>query len=218
MEWELGDVEVRVLGCLLEKELATPEYYPLSLNALVNACNQKTNRQPVLSLAAETVIEALRSLKEMRLVVQSDASRVAKYYQSFAKHYNLVNRETALMGLLLLRGPQTPGELRTRADNLCSFESLEQVSATLDRLASSSLVMQLPRQPGQKEQRYAHLLAGAPEPASTTGADVQGEATVVVRRVGGERIEALEERVAQLEEELASLHEAFLSLKQRLGD
>lgn len=218
MEWELGDVEVRVLGCLLEKELATPEYYPLSLNALVNACNQKTNRQPVLSLAAETVIEALRSLKEMRLVVQSDASRVAKYYQSFAKHYNLVNRETALMGLLLLRGPQTPGELRTRADNLCSFESLEQVSATLDRLASSSLVMQLPRQPGQKEQRYAHLLAGAPEPASITGGDVQGEATVVVRRVGGERIEALEERVTQLEEELASLHEAFLSLKQRLGD
>lgn len=218
MEWELGEVEVRVLGCLLEKELATPEYYPLSLNALVNACNQKSNRQPVLSLSPETVTEALRSLKEMRLVVQSDASRVAKYYQSFGKQYNLVHRETALLGLLLLRGPQTPGELRTRADNLSPFESLEQVNATLDGLASSSLVVQLPRQPGQKEQRYAHLLAGAPQLTSSTGAVVQDEPTVVIRRVGGERIEALEEKVAQLEEELASLREAFHLLQQSLGE
>lgn len=218
MDWELNDIEVRVLGCLLEKELATPEYYPLSLNALVNACNQKSSRQPVLSLAPETVTEALRSLKEMRLVVQSDASRVAKYYQSFGKHYNLVNRETALMGLLLLRGPQTPGELRTRADNLCAFDSLEEVIATLEHLASSSLVVQLPRQPGQKEQRYAHLLAGAPDMASATGASAQDEAPVVVRRIGGERVEALEERVAQLEEELASLRQAFLTLKQSLGE
>lgn len=218
MEWELSAIEVRVLGCLLEKELATPEYYPLSLNALVNACNQKSSRQPVLSLSPEAVTEALRSLKELRLVVQSDASRVAKYYQSFGKHYNLVNRETALMGLLLLRGPQTPGELRTRADNLCPFDSLEEVIATLEHLASSSLVVQLPRQPGQKEQRYAHLLAGAAEVAIPAGAPTQEEPTVVVRRVGGERIEALEERVTQLEEELASLREAFLTLKQSLGE
>ena len=218
MEWELNDIEVRVLGCLLEKELATPEYYPLSLNALVNACNQKSSRQPVLSLSPETVTEALRSLKEMRLVVQSDASRVAKYYQSFGKHYNMVNRETALMGLLLLRGPQTPGELRTRADNLCPFDSLEQVIATLEHLASSSLVVQLPRQPGQKEQRYAHLLAGAPEMTSATAASPLDEPTVVVRRIGGERIDSLEERVARLEEELASLRQAFLALKQSLGE
>lgn len=217
MDWELNEVEVRVLGCLLEKELATPEYYPLSLNALVNACNQKSSRQPVLSLSPETVTEALRSLKEMRLVVQSDASRVAKYYQSFGKHYNMVNRETALMGLLLLRGPQTPGELRTRADNLCPFESLDQVGATLDHLASSSLVVQLPRQPGQKEQRYAHLLAGTPE-VGPTAASPQEEPTVVIRRVGGERIDALEARVGQLEEELTSLRQAFLALKQSLGE
>lgn len=217
MEWELNDIEVRVLGCLLEKELATPEYYPLSLNALVNACNQKSSRQPVLSLSPEAVTDALRSLKEMRLVVQSDASRVAKYYQSFGKHYNLVNRETALMGLLLLRGPQTPGELRTRADNLCPFDSLEQVSATLDNLASSSLVVQLPRQPGQKEQRYAHLLAGTPEAGPTTASNLD-EPPVVIRRIGGERIDALEERVALLEEELASLRQAFLAFKESLGE
>ncbi len=217
MEWELNDIEVRVLGCLLEKELATPEYYPLSLNALVNACNQKSSRQPVLSLSPETVTEALRSLKEMRLVVQSDASRVAKYYQSFGKHYNMVNRETALMGLLLLRGPQTPGELRTRADNLCPFDSLEQVLATLEHLASSSLVVQLPRQPGQKEQRYAHLLAGTPE-AGPTAASSLDEPTVVIRRVGGERIDALEERVALLEEELANLRQTFLAFKESLGE
>jgi len=217
MEWELNDIEVRVLGCLLEKELATPEYYPLSLNALVNACNQKSSRQPVLSLSPETVTEALRSLKEMRLVVQSDASRVAKYYQSFGKHYNMVNRETALMGLLLLRGPQTPGELRTRADNLCPFDSLEQVLATLEHLASSSLVVQLPRQPGQKEQRYAHLLAGTPE-AGPTAASSLDEPTVVIRRVGGERIDALEERVALLEEELANLRQTFLAFTESLGE
>lgn len=218
MEWELNDIEVRVLGCLLEKELATPEYYPLSLNALVNACNQKSSRQPVLSLSPEAVTEALRSLKEMRLVVQSDASRVAKYYQSFGKHYNMVNRETALIGLLLLRGPQTPGELRTRADNLCPFDSLEQVITTLEHLASSSLVVQLPRQPGQKEQRYAHLLAGAPEMPAATAVHPLDEPTVVVRRIGGERIDSLEERVTRLEEELASLRQAFLALKQSLGE
>lgn len=163
MEMQLDGIETRVLGCLLEKELATPEYYPLSLNALVNACNQKTNRQPVLSLSGEEVVEALQSLKELQCVVQSDAGRVAKFWQSLSKRHNLLNRESALLGLLLLRGPQTPGELRSRSENMCPFENLEQVSQSLEALISRSLIMLLPRQPGQKEQRYCHLLSGKPE-------------------------------------------------------
>jgi uncharacterized protein YceH (UPF0502 family) len=218
MELELNAHEVRVLGCLLEKELATPEYYPLSLNALVNACNQKTNRLPVLSLSAEAVTAALRSLREKQLVVQSEAGRVAKYWQSFGKQYNLVNRESALLSLLLLRGPQTPGELRSRAENMCPIETLDQVQESLSGMAESGLVTQLPRQPGQKEQRYAHLLAGAPEERRDPGGGTQEPPTVVVRRVGNERIEALEEKVARLELELEQLRGEFLALKELLGD
>lgn len=214
MEMILDAVEVRVLGSLLEKELATPEYYPLSLNALVNACNQKTNRQPVLSLSADEVTEALHALKELQCVVQSDAGRVAKFWQSLSKQYNLVNRESALLGLLLLRGPQTPGELRSRAENMCPFDNLEQVAQALELLISRSLVMLLPRQPGQKEQRYCHLLAGEPEENTGVGADEP----VVVRRIGSDRIEALEEKVAKLEAELTELRDAFSVLKQSLGD
>ncbi|MDD2464102.1 MAG: DUF480 domain-containing protein [Desulfobulbus sp.] len=215
MELKLDAVEVRVLGCLLEKELATPEYYPLSLNALVNACNQKTNRHPVLALSAEEVGETLQSLKELQYVVQSDAGRVAKFWQSLSKQYNLVNREAALLGLLLLRGPQTPGELRSRAENMCPFENLEQVAQSLDSLIARSLVMLLPRQPGQKEQRYCHLLAGEPEEGNRGLVD---EPVVAMRRMGNDRIEALEEKVAQLEADLAELREAFRTLKQSLGE
>jgi len=159
MDIDLDTIEVRVLGSLMEKELATPEYYPLSLNALINACNQKTNRSPVLSLDEKTVSIALQSLKQQRIVYQSDASRVPKYWQSFAKQNNLNNRESALLCLLLLRGPQTPGELRSRAENMCSFEDLDQVALSLENLMTTGLVAQLARQPGQKEQRFVHLLA-----------------------------------------------------------
>lgn len=215
MEIKLDAVEARVLGCLMEKELATPEYYPLSLNALVNACNQKSNRQPVLALHTEEVAEALDSLKDRQVVVQSDAGRVAKFWQNLSKRYNLLNRESALLALLLLRGPQTPGELRSRAENMCPFDNLEQVAQALESLAAQSLVVQLSRQPGQKEQRYCHLLTGKPEEnAAMTGE----EPVVVIRRVGGDRIEALEEKVSLLEGELADLRAAFLALKQRLGD
>jgi len=212
---ELDAIEIRVLGCLLEKELATPEYYPLSLNGLINACNQKTNRQPVLSLRPEEVGEAVQGLKELQCVVQSDTGRVAKFYQSFSRQHNLVDRESALLGLLMLRGPQTPGELRTRSENMCPFEDLEQVAKSLDALVSRSLIMLLPKLPGQKEQRYCHLLAGEPKERDEAQ---NNTSSVVVRRVGGERIEALEERVGQLEDELAELRAAFLALKERLGD
>jgi uncharacterized protein YceH (UPF0502 family) len=211
MDILLNGIEVRVLGSLLEKELATPEYYPLSLNALVNACNQKTNRQPVLSLDAETVAEALRTLKEQRLVYQSDAGRVAKYWQGFAKQHDLGEGESALLALLLLRGPQTAGELRSRADNLNPFDSLEQVGQTLDSLAATGLVTLLPRRPGQKEQRYTHLLAGEPEPESAGP-----EPVVVVRRADNERLAELEQTVTALREELEQLRDEFLAFRRSL--
>ncbi|MCL1979464.1 MAG: YceH family protein, partial [Proteobacteria bacterium] len=168
MKNDLDAVELRVLGCLLEKELATPEYYPLSLNALLNACNQKTNRAPVMQVDEAAVLAALKSLKQRRYVYQSDAGRVPKYWQSFAKDHDLDGHEAALLSVLLLRGPQTAGELRLRADSLCPFDSLEQVGATLDHLIAAGMAAQLARQPGQKEQRAMHLLAapvGEPGPA-----------------------------------------------------
>ncbi len=205
----LNATEVRVLGSLMEKELATPEYYPLSLNALTNACNQKTNRSPVLSLDTDTVISALHSLKEKYIVYQSDASRVPKYWQGFTKHNNLINRETALLCLLLLRGPQTVGELRNRADNLCSFENLEQASQSLDNLVTTGLVIQLPRQPGQKEQRFAHLLAGEPD----NGEQVASRPTME-RQEERNRVAELEQSVEQLREEIEALKIDFLTFKK----
>jgi len=163
MDILLNEIEIRVLGSLMEKELATPEYYPLSLNALTNACNQKSNRSPVLSLNDSDIIAALQSLKEKQIVCQSDASRVPKYLAQLCQNLQPDQREAALLCLLLLRGPQTAGELRARTERLCSFENLEEVVQALDSLSEIGLVLKLPRQPGQKEQRYAHLLAGEPE-------------------------------------------------------
>lgn len=212
MQHNFDAVELRVLGCLMEKELATPEYYPLSLNALTNACNQKTNRAPVLSLDEQTVRAAVQSLKERRIVYQSDANRVPKYWQAFSKEYDLGSRESALLAVLLLRGPQTAGELRGRADSMCPFEGLEQVTASLEHLVAGGLAAQLPRQPGQKEQRYVHLLAGEAflpeEPARvqlpTGGARTQDE----------DRLALLEQTVSALQEELAQLRSDFLTFKR----
>ena len=212
MKNTLDPIEIRILGSLMEKELATPEYYPLSLHALTNACNQKTNRMPVLSLDEQTVSGALQSLKDQRIVYQSDASRVPKYWQAFAKTNNLTNRESALLCLLLLRGPQTPGELRSRADSMCPCESLEQVALSLDNLITTGLVAQLPRQPGQKEQRFIHLLAaesGALEQVAT-----QSQQTVAARTPAGDRLAALEQEMASLREELEQLKNEFITFKQ----
>ena len=198
MELTLNAIEARVLGSLMEKELATPEYYPLSLNALLNACNQKTNRAPVLALDTETVEAALRSLTDQHLVYRSDAGRVAKYWQAFAKQRNLVAREIALLCLLLLRGPQTPGELRNRAENLIS----------------TGLVTQLPRQPGQKEQRYAQLLGGRIEPPDQAVPPVgTGRAPEPDQP---DRLSELEQSLALLRQEFEILRQDFLSLKSSL--
>src|SRR6478609_1790858 len=160
----LTDTEVRVLGSLIEKDITTPDYYPLSLNALVNACNQKNNRDPVMSLDEDSVRYALSSLQEKRLAGPAGGadSRVTKYEHRLQEVFNFDRRETAIVCVLLLRGAQTPGELRGRADRMYHFEALEDVVSTLDRLAHRDppLTAALPRQPGTKETRYMHLFSG----------------------------------------------------------
>lgn len=212
MDITLDQTEIRVLGSLLEKELATPEYYPLSLNSLTNACNQKTNRYPVVSLDEETVMVALQSLKKKRLVGQSDTSRVPKYWHDFTKQHNLIRREAALLCLLLLRGPQTAGELRNRTERLCSFASLEEVQQYLENLAEIGFVAKLPRQPGQKEQRFRHLLSGESEQADVMVAGFEMGGGVAA--TDSERIAELEKTVAALKEEIELLKDQFLSFRK----
>ncbi len=204
MDFQLDAVEARVLGALLEKEIATPEYYPLSLNALVNACNQKSNREPVVSYDEETVEAALENLREKGLALRSTGrdSRVPKHAQRFTEKHNLGRREAAIVCVLLLRGPQTTGELRGRSERLYSFDGLEAVESTLNRLAEVGFVKQMPRQPGTKEPRWAHLFSGEveiPEPA-----------TQPVERAPADR-----ERIARLETELATLRQEFDDFRRR---
>ena len=174
----LDPLQLRVLGALIEKEIATPENYPLSLNSLVNACNQKSSRDPVLTLTEEEVRRALHSLEDLALVAPVHDGRVPKYEHRIRTVLNLRRDETAALCLLMLRGPQTPGEIRSRADRLYTFDDLAAVQATLDRLAARNngeedpaktgpLTVQLPRQPGSRESRYAHLLGAAPDLTQT---------------------------------------------------
>jgi uncharacterized protein len=205
MDWALEASEVRVLGSLLEKEIATPEYYPLSLNALVNACNQKSNREPVVSYDEATVEEALAGLRAKGMAVRiTGDSRVPKHGQRFTETLNLGRREAALMCVLMLRGPQTTGELRTRAERLYSFDDLEAVEGTLNRLAEGGLVKKLARQAGSREPRYAHLLAGEPVAVEEVAAAASGA-----------RVPTHEERIAALERDLAELRRAFDEFRGR---
>ena len=178
MDWQLDAAELRVLGALMEKEKTTPEYYPMSLNALVNACNQKSNREPVVNYDEETVDTALHGLREKGLSSRiSGGSRVPKHEHRFTERCNLGRREEAVLCVLMLRGPQTVGELRGRTERLYTFDDLESVENTLHRLAEIGFVKKLPRQSGYKEQRWAQLLAGdvevveeAEAPAAERGA------------------------------------------------
>ena len=214
VDFELTDIEVRVLGCLIEKEMTTPEYYPLSLNALVNACNQKSNRNPVVSYDENTALQALDDLKEIHFALQSDAARVPKYEHRFGKTFNLVAREMAILCVLMVRGPQTMGELRSRSERMYAFGDLDEVSETIRSLEEMSLVKQMPRQPGQKESRFAHLLAGEPKSANS-GDDVLsgGETPQVSARK--DRIANLEDEIRNLREELDELKQDFLVFKQQ---
>src|ERR1700746_3156206 len=163
---QLTETEVRVLGSLIEKDITTPDYYPLSLNALVNACNQKNNRDPVMTLDEDSVRTALGSLQEKGLAGPAGGadSRVTKYEHRMQEVFNFDRREIAIVCVLLLRGPQTPGELRGRTERMYHFDALEDVVSTLDRLAQREppLARVLPRQPGTKESRYTHLFSGEP--------------------------------------------------------
>src|SRR5271166_4335691 len=168
MQFFLSETETRVLGALIEKEITTPEYYPLSLNALLNACNQKSNRDPVMTLDEDSVRQALRSLSEQALVRSAGGdSRVPKFEHRLNELYNFHRHEIAVLCVLLLRGPQTPGELRTRAERMYAFEDLEAVHSALHLLMRREppLVKILPRQPGTKESRYMHLFSGETIPA-----------------------------------------------------
>jgi uncharacterized protein YceH (UPF0502 family) len=210
MDLELDAAEARVLGSLLEKEIATPDYYPLSLNALVNACNQKSNREPVVEYDEAVVEEALANLRAKGLAVRiTGDSRVPKHAQRFTEKLNLGRREAALVCLLLLRGPQTVGELRGRADRLYRFDDLEAVEHTLNRLAEIEMVKQLPRRPGFKEQRWTHLFSG--EPAADLPVLHGGETD----QEGASQPASERERIAALEESLANLRREFEEFRKR---
>ncbi len=216
MEILLSDVETRVLGSLVEKELTTPEYYPLSLNALVNACNQKSNRDPVMNLDEEAVREALRTLDKKGLAGVADnmVSRVSKYEHRLQEAYNFTRHEIAILSELLLRGPQTPGELRSRADRMHKFDDLGIVQSTLQRLMKREppLIKVLPRQPGTKEARYAHLLSGDVElsmPDSAAGVAVTSGAS------SSERIARLEAQIENLQSEIADLKQQFAAFRKQ---
>ena len=210
----LNPMEARVLGALIEKDITTPDYYPLSLNALVNACNQKSNRDPVMSLDENAVRDALYSLNEKGLAgaVSSADSRVSKYEHRLQETYNLPRGETAILCVLLLRGPQTPGELRGRTERMFQFNDLSEVQAVLQRLIQreGSLVKMLARQPGTKEARYAHLLCGEVE-----GAEAASEAVVTSASLDGGRITRLEIEVGNLKSEVAALRQQFEDFRKQ---
>ena len=210
MNFVLDPVEARVLGALIEKETTTPEYYPMTMNALVNACNQKSNREPVVSWDEDTVADAIDQLREKHLVgvLTGGSNRVPKYSQRLSERLNLGRRETALLCELMVRGPQTVGELRDRASRMHRFSDLEEVEACLRGMSEfegGPLVMQLPKQPGRKEARFAHLLAG--EPAFAEEAD-----SAAVRIAS-----PLESRVAALETEVRDLRTKLDRVLSELG-
>ncbi len=211
MEFEINPIEIRVAGCMIEKETTTPDTYPMTLNALTNATNQKSNRDPVLSLTETEVITALDSLrrKQFALLATSEGSRVPKFRHFFKEKFQLDPKQLALIAELFLRGPQTLGELRTRASRMVDFSDLSQVEDTLQSLQDRQppLVTQLPRVPGQKECRYAQLFGGEPQinAASPEQKDVAGSA---------ERIERLEKELETLRQEVTELRGVVEEFRQ----
>jgi len=210
---QLDDVEVRVLGALMEKEVSTPEYYPLSLNALVNACNQKSNREPVVSYDEDTVETALAGLRAKGLAARLSGHdmRVPKHSHRLSEVINLGRREAAVLCVLMLRGPQTAGELRSRTERLYQFDDLEAVDACLTRLMEwepEPLVARLPRQVGYKEVRYAHLLSGEPQTAPVAQ-------VASTRETRDDTIARLLASVDRLEAEVADLKRQFGEFKRQ---
>jgi len=210
----LTETEVRVLGALLEKSLTTPEYYPLSLTALTAACNQKSNRDPLVNFDEATVVRALNGLKEKQLVVQSDSSRVPKYAETFVTRHNLLGGEAAIMMVLLLRGAQTAGEIRTRSERAHPFASIESLESVLTEMIEAGLLIKLARQPGRKEPRYAHLLAGEPR-VEDISPPARPEAASLLVQAENDRIEALTIEIKALRADLDQLRAEFHRFQQQ---
>jgi uncharacterized protein YceH (UPF0502 family) len=215
MDIQLNPIEARVLGALIEKALTTPEYYPLTLNGLTAACNQKSNRDPVMALEEKDVVRALDRLRDHGLAVQKTLvdARVPKYGHTLERVIELSPGERAALCVLLLRGAQTPGEIRGRTGRLHEFHDLAEVEATLDGLAArpdGPYVVQLPRQPGRREHRYAHLLCGPVE--------IDEEAATVPDEPATRAVRADDQRLAALEQEVAGLRDAVAELQQRFAD
>jgi uncharacterized protein YceH (UPF0502 family) len=216
----LSSIEVRVLGSLIEKEITTPEYYPLTLNALTNACCQKNNREPVVSYDETTVVRALDGLREKKLVstVTGAGMRVPKYRHKIVEAFGLSPPEIAVMGLLMLRGPQTPGELRTRAGPMHEFGSLADVQTTLDALSGNAtrapLLRMLARMAGQKEARYAHLLGGDVSPVQPKDS-TRPEKAVIQVVAENERIAIIEKDLKRIERALEELQRLFLEFRKQ---
>jgi len=212
----LNEMEARVLGALLEKEITTPDYYPLSLNSLVNACNQKSNRDPVMNLDEDSVRDALRTLHDNSLArsVSAADSRVTKYEHRLQEAFNFDRREAALFCELLLRGPQTPGELRTRAERMHQFDDLSEAQSALQRLMNREppLVKVLARQPGTKESRYIHLLSGDAKPVSSTAGR---EVPAALEREKMDGFSRLSSEVAELRRDVADLKQQFAAFRKQ---
>ncbi|MBM5284047.1 YceH family protein [Vibrio parahaemolyticus] len=214
MKVELTVIEARVIGCLIEKEVTTPDQYPLSLNALTNACNQKSNREPVMALSESDVLDAVDALIERRLVSDESAfnSRVSKYQHRFCNtefgDLKLSEQEKGIICCMLLRGAQTPGEIRTRTNRLATFHDVKEVEAVLEHLASEEkgpLVVKLPREAGKRESRYMHLFCGEVDVSAIAAA-------VPATSSSSERLAQLEQEVAELREELDALKAQVESL------
>jgi uncharacterized protein len=220
MTLELSATEVRVLGALVEKETTTPEYYPLSVNALINACNQKSNRDPVMNLDEEAVRKALRSLTDQAMARSAGGdSRVAKFEHRLNELYNFHRHEIAVLCVLMLRGPQTPGELRTRSERMYAFEDLDAVHGALNLLQrrEPALVKVLPRQPGTKESRYMHLLSGdvAPQESSASQNEDPHEPSGHTSAAEADRISNLEDEINNLRRELETLRNQFATFQKQ---
>jgi uncharacterized protein YceH (UPF0502 family) len=211
MDLSLDAEEVRVLGSLLEKEITTPEYYPLSLNALLNACNQKSNRDPLVHFDEQTVERALYTLRDKGLLlnISGAGSRVPKYGHRLSEKLNLGRRELAVLCELMVRGPQTLGELRTRAERMHRFDDISEVESVLDRMPE--LVVKLARRPGEKEARFAHLLSGPPE----VSAALEEPAAYSVPHARSDRVAVLEAEVGQLRLELEDLKQQFAGFQKQ---
>ncbi|MBO0861072.1 MAG: YceH family protein [Chloracidobacterium sp.] len=220
MNATLNEYELRALGALVEKQIATPDYYPMTLNALVNACNQKSHRDPVVSYDETIVARALDSLrgKNLAYVFHGSEARAPKYGHLFPKGFDLSDAEVPLMCVLILRGPQTSGELRSRTQHLRNFESLAEVETLLQGLSlrDTPLIVKLPRQPGSRESRFAHLLGGPIEIEQKEVPFHQAK-SLQQNQAGADKIAKLEEEIASMRQELNELKKQFAKFKIELG-